>query len=116
MWNKYLFHATDCLFHTKKFYSTYLFLIPHVIPRLERGIKHLWFYSTLVFFIPRWPVLFHTIPRKVWPKSQMLVDKASTRWTKNLVHLSPRCVKNPQADAEAGAGSWRPGGRAGGPP
>ena len=33
----------------KKIYSTYLVLIPHVIPRLERGIKYRWFYSTLVF-------------------------------------------------------------------
>ncbi len=55
----------------KKVLSSYLFLIPHAILRLERGIKNLFVLFDACFFIPRWPVLFHTIPRKVWSKSQM---------------------------------------------
>ncbi len=57
---KVLFHVTIS-YSTSSSYSTF-----------AAWNKYLWFYSTLVFFIPRWPVLFHTIPRKVWSKSQML--------------------------------------------
>ncbi len=64
MWYTNVFRAIDCLFYAKTFYSLYPFLIQFVILHMERGIK--------VFrFIPRCPVLFHTIPRTGLSKSQM---------------------------------------------
>ncbi len=76
----------------KKFYTMNLFLILHVVLRLERGIRHFLFYLTLVFCIRHWPVLFHIISRKVWSKFQMRMhadlDDSAARTTRSKSHLS----------------------------
>ena len=75
MWNYVeYFHANGWLFHAKKCYFTNSLFIPLVIPHTERGINDFASIGHLSFYIPRIPVLFHTIPRKVLSKSQMLAS------------------------------------------